>query len=283
MNLGKRVWLAGWVAVAAVAALADSHIRIVAVSYVEHQVEVRRPLNGGDAAPRWSPAALNQPVVEGESIRTDVNARAEVELECGSALRLTSQSELSFPRLVLRDDGIRGTTVQLDSGEFYFTLQDSDSRDFHVLLPGGGEVSTGDGGVKLRLDVPAGQPATVEVLDGQVQVRDRGGAQTVKSRQRVEIRPSGGFQALALADTDAGQQWSHQRDDAFQRAVLQSSPTTQVDASQSIPKPALDTLLPILNTDNAGTLFQVLDSGHGGATASPKVPTGRLAPYCAHK
>jgi hypothetical protein len=283
MTASKRVWLVGAVAAVAVCAWADSHIRIVAVSFVEHGVEVRRPLStAGDAAPRWSPAALNQPVVEGESIRTDLNARAEVELECGSALRLTSNSELSFPRLVLRDDGIRGTTVQLDSGEFYFTLQDSDSRDFHVLLPGGGEVSTGDGGVKLRLDVPAGQPAVVEVLDGQVRLHDRRDTQTVKSRQRVEIRPNGGFRTLTLAEADAGQQWSHQRDDAFQRAVLQSAPGTQVDASQSLPKPAMDTLLPMLNTDNAGTLFQVLDSSHG-AGAPVKVPTGRLAPYCAHK
>ena len=278
-----RFWvsLAGVVAMAAVVAWAESHIRIVAVSYLDHSVQVQRPgAVAGEGAPRWTPAALNQPVVEGESIRTDINARAEVELECGSALRITSHSEMSFPRLVLRDDGIRGTTVQLVSGEAYFTLQDSDSRDFHVLLPGGGEVSTGDGGVKLRLEALADQPATVEVLDGQVQVQDGRRRQVVKARQRIELQ-AGGFRALAQAQADAGQQWSHERDDAFQRAVLSSAPSTQVDATQAVPKPALDALLPILNTDNAGTLFQVLDAGRGVTTV--KAPTGRMAPYCAHK
>ncbi|HEY7839107.1 MAG TPA: FecR domain-containing protein, partial [Terriglobales bacterium] len=60
--------------------------------------------------------------VEGESLRTGDNGEAEVELECGSAVRLAPNSRLTFSHLRRRDDGVTATTVVLERGRVFFYL-----------------------------------------------------------------------------------------------------------------------------------------------------------------
>ena len=71
-------------AAGSLAAVADSHVRIVRLSSVEGQVQIDRA--AGEGLER---AILNTPVVEGTRLVTGSDGLAEVEFENQSALRLT--------------------------------------------------------------------------------------------------------------------------------------------------------------------------------------------------
>jgi hypothetical protein len=92
----------------AVPALADSQARIVRLSQVEGDVQIDRNLGQG-----YEKAFINLPVTQGAKLRTGQAARAEIEFEDGSSLRLTPGSVLEFPELALRDSGARTSSVVL--------------------------------------------------------------------------------------------------------------------------------------------------------------------------
>src|SRR4029079_10802001 len=75
-GLVALVLLACW---ASVPALAESHARIVRLSYVQGSVMIDR--NTGDG---FEKAFLNMPVTEGMALETKDGGRAEVEFEDGS-------------------------------------------------------------------------------------------------------------------------------------------------------------------------------------------------------
>ncbi|MGH3182442.1 MAG: FecR family protein, partial [Streptosporangiaceae bacterium] len=177
---------------AGVWALADSHVRIVRISFLAHRVEVLRLPDTADAgaplAPRWSTALLNAPVVENEKIRTGADGQAEIQLECGSALRLAPNSELTVSVLRLRDDGVRATTVALTAGEAYFSVRRADSPDFHLGV-GAGTVAAPEGAASLRVTASEDGPATVELLDGHAQVQDGKQLIVLRKAAALQLRP----------------------------------------------------------------------------------------------
>lgn len=268
----------------AAAGLGESRVRIVIITFLQHQVQVKLPEPHPDRAivTRWTTALLSAPVTEGESIRTQSNSAAEVELECGSALRLAPQSELTFNRLRLRDDGVHVTTVTLARGEAFFTMQDGDSRDFHAHL-GTGVVSMPDGGAKLRLDAPVGNPASVEVLNGQVVVQYAGHMESVQSRNRFEFMPGGGIRLIAMAKPDAWQAWSKKRDDAFQRAVLANGPKPPAQFSAVTSNPAVAIVPPSVYSPEAVTSeMKAIENKHPDPF-KPRAGTPPPVPACAHR
>ena len=89
-----------------VAALADSHVRIVRLSSVEGQVQIDRATGQG-----LERAILNTPIVEGTRIVTGKDGLAEVEFENQSALRLTEDSEVKFSQLLMNDAGIKTNRI----------------------------------------------------------------------------------------------------------------------------------------------------------------------------
>jgi len=236
------------VVLAASAALwADSFVRIVSFSFLARQVQVLKPQPASSAlpgtesgddppAPRWSAALLNAPLVENEKIRTGAQGHAEIQLECGSELRLAPDSELALPRLRLRDNGVRATTVRVDAGTMYFTLQRGDVHDFRIELPGG-EVETPDGSVSLRLEAPVSADATVEVLDGHAEAVVGQHRLRLEKMVRLQLQPAGKFAYLPPAASDHWMQWSHARDQAFLRAEMAAQPPPLMDPAASAPPP----------------------------------------------
>ncbi|MGH9475653.1 MAG: FecR domain-containing protein [Terriglobales bacterium] len=265
------------------AAMAESRVRIVIISLVQHSVEVNvPPRSGAVGAGRWTPALMNAPVIEGESIRTEPNGVAEVELECGSALRLTPSSEMEFNRLRLSDQGVPFTAVTLGGGEAYFSMQDADSRDFHLRI-GAAELSLPSGGATLRLDVPHGKPASIEVLNGQVVLQDGRNVTAVKSSRRIELLPGGGLRTLALEAADAWQKWSHHRDQLFERAVLASGPKPPLqDAASALPPIYTVPTPPAPNSEQLQSVFRDLDKSHPDTVAPVAAPAAPV-PHCAHR
>ncbi len=75
-----------------VPSFADSQARIVRLSQVDGDVQIDRNLGQG-----YEKAFLNLPVTEGAKLRTGQDARAEVEFDDGSTLRLHPALSWNFP------------------------------------------------------------------------------------------------------------------------------------------------------------------------------------------
>src|SRR5579871_3865372 len=109
-------------------AFADSQVRIVRLSDLNGDVLIDRGTGQG-----FERALLNIPIVQGTKIWTkSQDARAEVEFENGSAVRLAPDSQVAFPQLVLQDSGVKSSTIQVSEGTVYFTFHKEKSDDFQV-------------------------------------------------------------------------------------------------------------------------------------------------------
>ena len=85
--------------------------RVARISFIRGDVRIRRADQD-----EWEKGTLNLPVVEGDEIATDGNARIEIQFDKNQHLRL---AENSFLKIVnLRDEGI---AVSLSKGTLNFT------------------------------------------------------------------------------------------------------------------------------------------------------------------
>src|SRR6516225_4935867 len=98
----------------ALPSFADSQARIVRLSQVDGDVQIDRNTGKG-----FERAFLNLPISQGMKLETGLDGRAEVEFEDGSAIRITPKTVVSFPELVLRDNGGKASTVNLQEGTAY--------------------------------------------------------------------------------------------------------------------------------------------------------------------
>jgi hypothetical protein len=95
-------------------ARADSQARIVRLSLVDGPVKI-------DRGQGFEKAITNMPITQGMKLSTAADARAEVEFEDGTTLRLAPRTDVEFPILGLRSSGARFTTVLVTQGTAYFT------------------------------------------------------------------------------------------------------------------------------------------------------------------
>src|SRR5438067_8511021 len=90
----------------ALPATADSHVRIVRLSFAEGQVQMDRRDGRG-----FEQAFKNMPVAEGTRVATGDDGRAEVQFEEGSTIRLVPNTSVEFPAMGTRSSGGKFTTV----------------------------------------------------------------------------------------------------------------------------------------------------------------------------
>src|SRR5437879_2048028 len=69
----------------------DVTARVARISFLKGEAKIRRS-DGGD----WERAALNLPVVEGDEITTDADARLEIQFDNAQHLRLAENSYLKI-------------------------------------------------------------------------------------------------------------------------------------------------------------------------------------------
>ena len=115
---------------ASVVAQAESHVRIVRLSYVDGQVQMEHADQGLDRA------ILNTPIVEGTRIVTRNDGLAEVEFEDQSALRLAENSEVKFRQLTMNDAGVKVNEIEVVRGVVFFDVR-SKSDDVYRAVAGG--------------------------------------------------------------------------------------------------------------------------------------------------
>lgn len=164
--------------IASLSAMADSHVRIVRLSYIEGGVQISR-------APGrvYEKAIVNLPIIEGAKLKT-ADGRAEVEFEDGSTLRIVPDSTIEFSQLSLRDSGAQVSEVKVTGGTAYVNFTGTKNDEFTVRF--------GDNKIPLaratHLRVVFGDDdASVAVFKGLIQVDSPSGTVDVKKNQTLSF------------------------------------------------------------------------------------------------
>jgi len=195
----------------AVPALADSQARIVRLSQVEGDVQIDRNLGQG-----YEKAFINLPVTQGAKLRTGQAARAEIEFEDGSSLRLTPGSVLEFPELALRDSGARTSSVVLQQGTAYLNFKGDKGEAF--VLGFGPQSLTLKKPSHLRLGL-RDSSATVAVFNGAVEVNTATGKVDVEKKHSATFDLAGSAPYILAnnLDPDPYDDWDKQQDKYHQQ------------------------------------------------------------------
>jgi len=165
--------------IACLPALADSHVRIVRLSYIEGGVQIS-PGDGG----AYEKAIVNLPITEGSKLKTSDDGRAEVEFEDGSTLRIVPDSVIEFPQLSLKDSGAKVSDMEVKSGTVYVNFAGTKDDQFSVRF--GKEKIEFAHASHLRINL-GDEDSTVAVFKGLVQVDSPSGTIDVKKKQTVSF------------------------------------------------------------------------------------------------
>lgn len=159
--------------------LADSHARIVRLSYLDGNVE----LDKGDGR-GFSAAYLNMPVIHGSKVWAR-DGQAEVELEDGSSIRLTPNTIVAFSDLSLTNNGERNTSVELEQGTAYFDIRHRDSNSLQLQF--GRSRITLEKSARFRVDSDK-HNFEVAVLSGEIDVANPSGTEVaVKKGETIRL------------------------------------------------------------------------------------------------
>ncbi len=109
---------------------AESHVRIVRLSYIDGQVQMEHADQG------LNRAILNTPIVEGTRIVTRSDGLAEVEFEDQSALRLAENSEVKFRQLSMTETGAKVNEVEVMRGVVFFDVRSKSEDVYRAVAEG---------------------------------------------------------------------------------------------------------------------------------------------------
>lgn len=146
----------------ALPALADSHARAVRLSDVQGNVQIDRNTGQG-----FENAFVNLPLTQGVKIRTQDRGQAALEFEDGSTVRLAPNTAVELPQLMLRDSGVKFSTIKVQEGTAYVDFLGTKDNVIEVTFAR--EDMTLTQAVHLRVAVED-VDATVAAFKGQASV-----------------------------------------------------------------------------------------------------------------
>jgi FecR protein len=180
-----------------------SHVRIVRISYLQGTVQYNDV-----------PAIMNSPVTEGSRLVTGADGVAEVEFEDQSAIRLASETEISFAQLARLSTGEARTRVDLEDGEAEFLIPASSAGRFAVNVRGQNILFKQPG--RFRILSTDATPLEIAVWKGEAGVRDleSGHEVAVKAHETLALNPEnlGQYDLQNSVLGDDLDRWSEQRD-----------------------------------------------------------------------
>lgn len=191
--------------ICAAPSFADSHARIVRLSYIDGDVE----LDKGDGR-GFNTAYMNMPLIHQSKLWAR-DGQAEVEFEDGSSVRLTPDTILAFSDLSLGSDGQRDTSIELVQGTAYFDIHRRESDSF--------EVQFGHQRVQLlksahfRVDGDK-REFELAVMSGEVQVSSTAGSDVaVKKGEtiRIDSDDPDRYQLAKNIDVESYDGWDNER------------------------------------------------------------------------
>src|ERR1700730_13740614 len=194
-----------------VPSFADSQARIVRLSQVDGDVQIDRNLGQG-----YEKDFLNLPVTEGAKLRTGQDARAEVEFDDGSTLRLTPGSVLEFPELTRHDSGARASSVELQEGTAYLNFKGEKGEEFNFGF--GRQNLTLKKPSHLRVELKDAS-ATVAVFNGAVEVEGASGKVDVEKKHSVtfDLAGTSPYTLANNLEPDPYDDWDKQQDKYHQQ------------------------------------------------------------------
>jgi len=190
-------------------ALVAAPVRVARIGELDGQVEVQ--LHPFDA---WRPAVRNLPLVERAWVRSGPGARVEMELDEGSAVRLTGDAICELSDYTRLSTGQRVTLLSLDHGVAYFTGE-PDRRDSFILAVPGAQ-ATVRGGTRVRLEASE-SVSQIAVIEGRVRFSSPVAELDVNEGQTARIENGNHprfFLRREIAPFDSDR-WSEQRDRAL--------------------------------------------------------------------
>ena len=230
-------------------------LRVARIGEFEGKVEVQL-----HPAETWRPALRNMPLVELAWLRSTPGARVEIELDEGSALRLTGDALGELSDYMRLSTGQRVTVLSVDHGVAYFTGQPA-PRDAVILAVPGAEAIV-RGGTRVRLEV-RDNTSQIAVLEGKVRFSSPGAEMDLPEGQTARVE--NGAQARFFLNREIvpleSDRWSEDRD----RALATSSSAAHLQG--------LD--YGLVDLDANGSWMR---AGDLGMVWKPKVNTGWV-PY----
>jgi len=191
--------------VAWVGAQAESHVRIIRLSYVDGQVQMDRATGQG-----LERAILNTPITEGARLVTGNDGLAEVEFENNSTVRLGENSEVLFTRLVVNDEGAKVNEIQVVKGTAYFATKGNKDDIYRATIGDSTFLIHRD--TQLRMSDDTGKP-TVAVMKGEAELQNQQGVKiTKKETLTVDPGNSAGYEIAKGTDASPLDRWNQERD-----------------------------------------------------------------------
>ncbi len=225
--------------------------RAIRLSYVDGKVQLSQ-----DNQTVTDQAVMNTPLLEGMTLTTADDGRAEIQFEDGSVARISPDSSLTLK--VLRGQGSSADAeMDLNSGLAYFELQDSGQAG-QIRVRFGDSVVTGSGFTVLRVkdDTPPGELAVFSgnahlVRSGGLGLEVHGGESATLSNTDPN-----GYELAESITPDSWDQWNSDRDQALSaEASSQTNAPNDLSNGQSS-NPAWSDL------DASGTWYNVPDQGY---------------------
>jgi FecR protein len=198
---------------ASVPAFSDSQVRAVRLSYVEGGVQIAH------ADGKFDKAMVNLPITQDTQLLTNDDARAEVEFEDGSTMRIAPNSSIEFPQLALRDSGAKASYVEVTKGTAYVDFS-GEKKDEFVLQFGKEKISL-ERPARLRIEV-ANDGTSVAVFKGEVEVEGSSATLRVKKNQTGTFEPNGEQKLVKDIEDAPLDAWDKQQSDYHVRYASNS-------------------------------------------------------------
>jgi hypothetical protein len=195
--------------------IADSHVRIVRLSFIAGGVQI------SNSSGQHQNAIVNQPIAEGMNLRTSDDGRAEVEFEDGSTLRLVPDSAVDFPQLALQDSGVKLSTIVVTRGTAYVNFVGTKDNNFALAF--GNERVSLEHQAHLRIDLEE-NGSSLAVFKGLVEVNGPSGSVEVKKKQTVafEATGNGQYKVAKNVQEEPWDEWDDQQNEYHTRYAMKS-------------------------------------------------------------
>jgi hypothetical protein len=197
--------------VAWIGAQAESHVRIIRLSYIDGSVQMDRATGQG-----LEKAILNTPVTEGMRIVTGANGLAEVEFENNSTIRLGENSEIQLAKLLVNDAAGKVNNVDIVKGTVYFDTKGSKDDIYRATVGNSAFLIHRD--TELRLSDDSGKP-TLAVLKGEVNLENQPQEVKIKKKETLTVDPNSttGYEIAKGVEAAPLDRWNSERS-AYQTA-----------------------------------------------------------------
>jgi hypothetical protein len=213
-RIAKPLIVAVYLVIASLSATADSHVRIVRLSYIEGGVQISRGAGGA-----YEKAIVNLPITQGSKVKT-ADGRAEVEFEDGSTLRIVADSTTEFSQLSLRDSGAKVSEVKITSGTAYVNFNGTKDDEFSIRFDDK-KIPLAHG-AHLRV-VLGDDDSSVAVFKGVVQVDSPSGTIDVKKNQTISFDlDSNQYKVAKNIQETPYDQWDDQQNEYHTRYAAKS-------------------------------------------------------------